>query len=193
MDTNYKFINCIFLAIIITFIQCNTAIHNDVFVNATSAEFSQDGHLTLFQSKPFSGTIFKLNILGDTISTIQFQDGREDGLMFVFGEKKQILEERKFVNGWKQGIHKGWYENGKQKFIYEFKDDNFHGSYQEWTPKGLLFRKMNFVKGKEEGMQSVYNHEGKIKSNYLMKNGVRYGLLGTRSCINKKNKIEEKI
>jgi antitoxin component YwqK of YwqJK toxin-antitoxin module len=135
----------------------------------------------------FSGNLVGLNELGDTISIIPFLNGKEDGLAYVYGKNKKVLEIREFVKGWKQGRHKGWYENGKPKFMFNFKDDNFQGEYKEWTPTGILFREMHFKNGQEDGMQTIYTHDGKIKSNYMIIDGIRYGKLGNKTCVNKKS------
>ena len=43
---------------------------------------------------------------------------------------------------------------------------------------------MNYVKGHEEGSQKMYYDNGKIRSNYTIIAGRRYGLLGTKNCVN---------
>ena len=48
---------------------------------------------------------------------------------------------------------------------------------------------MSYYKGYESGGQKVWYPNGLIKSNYIMKNGRRYGLLGTKNCINVKDSI----
>ena len=46
---------------------------------------------------------------------------------------------------------------------------------------------MNYYNGKEQGSQKVWYNNGKIKSNYVVKDGRRYGLLGTKNCTNVKD------
>ena len=42
----------------------------------------------------------------------------------------------------------------------------------------------NYKMGREFGSQKVWYLDGKIKSNYIIKNNRRYGLLGTKNCTN---------
>lgn len=45
-------------------------------------------------------------------------------------------------------------------------------------------KEMNYKKGFEEGSQKMFYDNGKVKVNYIMINGRRYGLLGTKNCVN---------
>jgi antitoxin component YwqK of YwqJK toxin-antitoxin module len=133
--------------------------------------------------------LFRLYANKDTSYTIRFENGREHGEAISYYLGAKIKDKRFFINGWKQGQHKGWYENGKLAYVYEFKDDEFNGIVKEWSALGILFREMNYVYGHEEGMQTIRYANGKIKSNYFIKNGTRYGLLGTKNCINVSDSI----
>ena len=39
-------------------------------------------------------------------------------------------------------------------------------------------------------MQQFWYNDGEIKSNYIIKNKRRYGLLGTKNCVNVSNSID---
>jgi antitoxin component YwqK of YwqJK toxin-antitoxin module len=47
-----------------------------------------------------------------------------------------------------------------------------------------LVKQMNYLKGHEEGPQKWWYDNGKIKANYIIQDGRRFGLLGTKNCIN---------
>jgi antitoxin component YwqK of YwqJK toxin-antitoxin module len=51
---------------------------------------------------------------------------------------------------------------------------------------------LNYQKGHEEGEQKWWYDNGKIKANYIIKDGRRYGLLGTKNCINVSDSIFKK-
>jgi antitoxin component YwqK of YwqJK toxin-antitoxin module len=51
---------------------------------------------------------------------------------------------------------------------------------------------MNYKKGHEDGQQQWWYDNGKIKANYIIKNGRRYGLRGTKKCINVSDSIFKK-
>jgi antitoxin component YwqK of YwqJK toxin-antitoxin module len=52
---------------------------------------------------------------------------------------------------------------------------------------------MHYKKGYEEGLQQFYYDNGKVKANYFMKAGRRYGLLGTKNCVNVSDSIFKKL
>ena len=67
---------------------------------------------------------------------------------------------------------------------YQFESDEYQGTCKEWNEKGLLVKQMNYHQGHELGSQKWWYDNGKIKANYIIQNGRRFGLLGTKNCIN---------
>jgi antitoxin component YwqK of YwqJK toxin-antitoxin module len=51
--------------------------------------------------------------------------------------------------------HKGWWENGKPKYTYQFFNDEYQGEVQEWYFSGQLFKRFHYDKGQEEGRNGV--------------------------------------
>lgn len=77
-----------------------------------------------------------------------------------------------------------WWENGNKKISYLFDNDEYNGICREWNAEGKLIREMSYKKGYEDGPQKMFYDNGKIRSNYVIIKGRRYGLLGTKNCIN---------
>lgn len=102
----------------------------------------------------------------------------------------KIRELRYFENGKKVGDYKTWWENGKLQSHYVFKDDEYEGTCREWNENGILIREMNYHKGHETGSQKQWYDDGKVRSNYVIINGRRYGLLGTKNCINVSDSLD---
>ena len=95
-----------------------------------------------------------------------------------------IKEIRKYREGKKIGRYIGYYETGNIKFEENFKNNLNHGKLFIWSNEGKLVRESNYKNGYESGLQKIWESNGKIKSNYIVKNKRRYGLLGTKNCIN---------
>ena len=68
-------------------------------------------------------------------------------------------------------------------FEYNLKDDEYNGSLKEWNRKGQIIKSFNYVNGYENGSQKLWFDNGEVRSNYVIKNNRRYGLLGTKNCI----------
>lgn len=173
----------------VAWISCRPSPNVPSFIDANTAHLQTREGITYMQNKPISGIVFSTNVQGDTLFRVPFLDGRENGVARFFYPGKRLQAERLFANGWKEGTHRGWYESGTPMFEYHFHNDLFEGSYKEWFSNGKLFRNMNYEKGQESGVQQSWYTTGKIKTNYLIKDDRRYGLLGTKHCKNVSDSI----
>ncbi|TKT88108.1 toxin-antitoxin system YwqK family antitoxin [Dyadobacter frigoris] len=132
----------------------------------------------------FTGYIYDLYPSGDTAEISGFLDGNEHGIRKKFYPGGRLREKREFNQGKKTGIYYAWWDNGDKMLKYHFKNDEYDGTCQEWNRYGRLIREMNYANGHEEGPQKLYYDNGKVRANYVILNGRRYGLLGTKNCVN---------
>ncbi len=137
------------------------------------------------ENKRFSGYLFGLDpTSNDTISKIAYIDGLMNGICKIWYGKNHLMEEREFKNGAKHGHQVAYWENGKKKFEFTAVNDAYEGELREWNVKGDLIHLATFKNGQEEGPQKMWYDNGKIRANYVMRKGKRYGLLGTKNCVN---------
>ena len=116
-------------------------------------------------------------------SKVFYAQGRKQGIEQFWFENGSLATERKYSKGIKIGIHKAWWENGNPKFEYHFDPNGaYHGSVLEWYENGNQYRKFNYSHGKEAGRQTMLDIDGKIKANYDVANGERFGLVGLKKC-----------
>ena len=160
-----------------------------VYVLATDSLFTNKQDTVLYKGEKFSGILYQLYQADDTMFIIPFLNGLQQGIAKKWYPQKQLAEEREYSKGKKAGIHKGWWENGKQKFMFDVSDDEYTGEFKEWNRDGFLVKIFNYKNGQEEGSQQWYYDNGKIKSNYVIIAGRRYGLLGTKNCVNVSDSI----
>ncbi len=143
--------------------------------------------------RPFTGIIYSLSpSKRDTLAVEGFSQGREDGEWKKYFTNRQLAEQRFYAAGKKTGTYAAWWPNGKQRLLYHFADGEYEGSCTDWNESGLLISNMNYSKGYESGSQQQFYDNGKIKANYIMKDGRRYGLLGTKNCVNVSDSIFKK-
>ncbi len=159
---------------------------NDVLLkshNSQTIQLIEKNDKVYHENKLFSGKLYTLKEK-DTVYKVTYLDGLKNGAEYVCypsGKKKEL---REYKNGMQHGIARGWYINGKKMFEYDFKNDVFNGKYLEWYENGIMYRNQHYKNGYELGSQQVWNIDGKIKINYIIKDGRRYGLLGTKNCKN---------
>ena len=138
--------------------------------------------ITYVKDKAFSGWLYALHASGDTSYLQSFLNGREHGISKRWYDNKQKEEDRFYLNGRKTGHHAGWWENGQKKYEYNFVNDLYEGELKEWYKDGQLYKCFHYTKGQENGMQQVWERNGKIRSNYEIKNGRLFGLMGPKPC-----------
>jgi antitoxin component YwqK of YwqJK toxin-antitoxin module len=182
-----------FLIIVLLCFSCNQQSKNTssfFVVSADDKNLTQHNGLLLYNNVVFSGTVYQFyNGTTDTAFVNSYNNGKEHGEWKKFYPNHKLQEQRFFVFGKKEGQMIGCWENGKRKLLYNFKNNEYEGTCYEWMPTGILAKEVNYKKGYEEGSQKHFFENGKIKSNYIISNGRRYGLLGTKNCINVKDSI----
>lgn len=189
--------NNIILFLLITFCGCNAPeapVHiSGILLNKNDQSLKKVNGLLIVNNKPFSGTVFTLFAgTTDTAELATYLDGKEAGEWKQFYPSKKIMERRYFKAGQKTGEYIAWWENGIKRLQYFFLADEYEGTCREWNEAGLLTKEMNYKKGHEDGQQQCWYDNGKIKANYIIKDGRRYGLLGTKNCINVSDSIFKK-
>lgn len=141
--------------------------------------------LLIIHQKPYTGKLFSLfNASTDTAEVSSYLNGREHGEWKKYHPSGKIKERRFFENGKKTGAYDAWWANGKKQLHYFFVAGEYEGTCKEWNAEGKLLKIMNYKRGYEDGLQQWWYDDGKIKANYFLKNGRRYGLLGTKNCTN---------
>jgi len=83
-----------------------------------------------------------------------------------------------------------WWEDGQLQSSFLFKDDEYEGECSEWNDKGILIRRMHYARGHESGAQQQWYDDGSIRSNYVIIKGRRFGLLGTKNCVNVSDSLD---
>lgn len=163
------------------------------FYNGADPNIRTHRGVTYLKTTPITGVVFTLNDENDTTALIPYQEGKRHGTAIQYHNNRQKRSERNYSHGRKIGEHRGWHENGKASFVYNFSDDVFDGNQKEWLENGQLYSDMNYEQGKESGSQRVWYSDGTIKTNYIVKNNRRYGLLGTKNCINTADSVLNKL
>jgi antitoxin component YwqK of YwqJK toxin-antitoxin module len=186
--------NKLFAILLMLMPACNQSdghrITQNLILNSDSIVTENANGLTLVNRRPFTGTIYTLYPSSkDTANVRNFMQGKESGIWKTFYENGYLKECRQFENGRKTGRYQAWWDKGVKQLDYFFKDDEYEGTCKEWNTAGLLTKEMNYKNGHEEGPQQCWYDNGKIKANYVIRNGRRFGLLGTKNCINVSDSI----
>ena len=154
-------------------------------ISADNPQISFENSGVFFQGKPFSGKLFSLDTLTqDTLKMESYLKGNRHGIWVQYFPGHVLKECRTFEQGKKTGAFFQYFPTGKKQQEYHFQNDEYQGLAREWNENGVLIREMHYVAGHEEGSQKLFYDNGQVRANYVMKNGRRFGLLGTKNCVN---------
>ena len=161
-----------------------------IFVPKQSQFLESQNDVMYFKNKKFDGFLYELqpNSL-DTMAVEGFLDGVLNGVTKKWYSNRQLFEERYYANGQKNGKQISYWENGKVRFEFVAKNDQYEGELKEYNMEGKLFHLATYKNGQEEGTQKMWYDNGKIRANYYIIDGKRYGLLGTKNCKNVSDSI----
>ncbi len=140
----------------------------------------------------FSGYIISHYKSGALKEKSPYFNGLKEGVERSWFENGQPETERKYVNGEKDGTHYGWYENGAKRFQYNFRNGLSDGESLEWYSDGKLYQQRNYSLGSEANVKA-WRDTGKLYANYVVKNGVIYGLNNSTLCYSLKNERGEYV
>jgi len=154
-------------------------------ISVDNAQISFENTGVFYQGKPFSGKLFRLDPqTQDTLKIESYARGNRHGNWIQYFPGHVLKEFRTFDQGKKIGAFVQYFPTGKKQQEYHFQNDEYQGVASEWNESGGLIREMHYVAGHEEGSQKLFYDNGQVRANYVMKNGRRFGLLGTKNCVN---------
>lgn len=163
------------------------------YYNLDDIHLENKNGIILLNNQPFSGVVYSMfSNTKDTAEIVTFYKGKEHGEWKKFYPNGRLAGRRFFENGTKVKTLKEWWENGNIKISGSFSEGENNGEYREWNRNGRLVRDMHYKLGYEEGSQKQFYDNGKIRSNYFVKQSKRYGLLGTKNCVNVTERIFKK-
>ena len=191
----------LFFFFIFCFICCSTSEKNEIliakkekipaiWIQENNPKISIENGTIFHDKKPFSGHLFQLYPnTKDSLVSQEYFNGLLSGISTKWFPNKQVAEKRFYYKGEKHGKQLSYWENGTKKFDFTALKDTYEGVLKEWDEKGNLYHLANFKNGQEEGVQKLWYENGKIRANYVIINGKRYGLLGTKNCKNVSDSI----
>jgi antitoxin component YwqK of YwqJK toxin-antitoxin module len=155
----------------------------------SSDKISIKNDVVFLNNKKYAGFLYELSPSKDTVLIEGYIDGLLSGVCKKWYPNKQLMEERHYVGGLKNGKQIAFWQNGNKRFEFFAKNDAYEGELKEYSENGHLFHLANYLNGQEEGSQKMWYDNGKIRANYFIKKGKRYGLLGTKNCKNVSDSI----
>lgn len=157
-----------------------------VEVSASDASFVlKSSGVLIFGDQPFSGYLTEYFENGVLKSKKGYLYGWLHGESLEYHTSGKIKERRVYTHGEKDGKHIGFYESGQLRFELYFNKGMNVGCHKSWYEGGQQAQELNYTDGQPFGAQKVWRPDGKLRSNYVVReDGRRYGLVGIKRCKN---------
>jgi len=157
-----------------------------VTVNISDSQLHYNNGLCFYRQQLYSGIIEDEYSNEKRHHERSFYKGKEEGWTLFFYEDGTLAEKRYYHLGEKDSVHTGWWQNGKPRFEYHFKQGLYNGNYKEWYSSGQGYKHILYINGKDEWGKG-WRESGKMFMNYTMKDGRRYGIVNSNLCYTIKN------
>lgn len=136
-----------------------------------------------YKGKSFSGYMVETEKDHRVVYKLPILAGKENGLAKGWYNTGEKLLVRYFVDGRKEGVFKQWWPNGRLRYLFRFKQDQYHGQQLVYFPSGQKRQASQYVNGDEEGVQRTWDEAGELVSNYTIHNKKVYGVIAIKSCM----------
>lgn len=112
-----------------------------------------------------------------------YKDGLRHGIHSSYFETGVLKEMCEYYRGVKHGSYSHYYPFAVQKtsVIANYQDGKRHGLYQEIYHNGKVQIERYYDNGTEISNRS-FSYQGKVVSNYVVKEGRKYGLIHSSFC-----------
>lgn len=175
------------LAQVLFFVSCTSADQSiqdayAVFVDKRDPTLTTVNGIWMRNGVAFSGYVLEREG-NQLLAKLSIRQGKENGVAYGWYKTGRKRYERGFVNGNREGVHKGWYENGRLSFLYFFHNDKYEGEQTTFFESGHRWNTLHYVNGYEEGQQQAWNDRGRLVTNFTVKNGKLYGVIGRFDCM----------
>jgi len=171
------------IVVLLLFVSCIREDAVIVEVSTLNNDLNLINGVLHFNDAPFNGRLVEYYDAQNLKLEVFYKKGRKHGQEKKWFANEILAEVRFYTNGYKSGIHEAWWPNNNKKFEYHFNEKGeYHGKLWEWYNTGQCFRAFNYINGQEVGPQKLWQLDGRIKGNYEVVNGERFGLIGLKKC-----------
>lgn len=160
-------------------------------IESSSADLGMSNGLTTYRGKPFSGTLVQK--VGDNyeIRRTSYVSGQEHGIATVEKNGK-LTEQRHFQNGNKHGVHRGWFEDGTDRFYTEFTDGRYSGEHWTWHSNGKVAEYKKYTTGGQIQVHKHWRESGQIYRNQVFAVNAEMGMPGVKLCNTVKQTVQSR-
>ena len=132
---------------------------------------------------PFSGWVTEGGAEAPLVGRTPYLHGLRHGRATARYQNGALAYEKLFRHGLREGVHRGFWPDGKPQFVYRYEKDLFAGEQVAYYRNGARAELRHYRDGREEGQQTQWDGEGRVQANYVFRDGKRYGIVGRFDCV----------
>lgn len=83
------------------------------------------------------------------------------GKSLLYHDNGEMRNETPYVNGFREGLSKTWYESGKKWWVTEYKKGKAHGNHTSWHENGKKSTQAEFKNDALDGNYKSWHENGK--------------------------------
>lgn len=151
-------------------------------VEATAVTAEPRSGRLLWHGQAFSGDVIDHSD-PRYVQRTSYRNGLRHGLAQAWYGDGSLAYQRRFADGLRQGEHVGFWPGGWPQFRFRYIDDLFEGEQASYYKNGMPLELRHYRAGQEVGRQQIWAASGELSSNYIVKEGRRYGLVGSVDCV----------
>ena len=135
-----------------------------------------------YAGRPFTGTLID-DSDGRYVQHVPYRLGLRHGNARAYYADGTLAYDRTFAFGLREGVHSGFWPGGQVQFVYRYAHDVFDGEQVAYYKNGVRSELRHFQGGREEGRQQIWDGQARLTTNYIVKEGRRYGIVGRSDCV----------
>ena len=147
------------------------------------------GVLTV-DGRPWNGQVTERYPDGHVYRVTNYVDGLRDGVQKEYALNNTLHTLSRYSAGKKHGFQEGWYAEGPKRFEANYREGLLEGLQTEWHLNGKIFRQIFFEAGNEVSRKILFP-TAEVYSNYVVREGRRFGLDGGALCFETKKDGEK--
>ncbi len=173
----------LWFCISLLYISCKPSLKTENYILCADPGLSSKGELILYKNRPFTGIIYAMYSVKDTLFYETYKEGLLQGPSKKWYPNQKPSEELFFNNGYYDGLQRGWWENERNRFLTRYRNKQLEGLSEFWYPSGMRKRNNYYKNGKEEGIQTQWGIDGRPHLSYEIKNGSIITIFRTKNCV----------
>lgn len=151
-------------------------------IDARTPDLTRQGPLWLFKGVPFNGDVRRIED-DIAITVIPVKTGFVTGIVRSTSPQGTLRREGRFENSMPMGLHRTWWPDGTMQSESHYLGGIPEGMSRTWYASGSAYEEHRYKLGQEFGAQKVWFEDRRLKANYEVRNGRRYGNFGAIGCI----------